>query len=88
MKYEIKYDSHGRLRIRSGKFAFSEGEGYGIVKNLLNRKYVYEAISNHINGSIYIEYDEKYRNLPYVGILKPEILILDGWRISLRSKIR
>ncbi len=78
MKYEIKYDSHGRLRIRSGKFAFSEGEGYGIVKNLLNRKYVYEAISNHINGSIYIEYDEKYRNdiLSYFDSLKKEDLVL------------
>lgn len=58
MKYKIIYDKKGRLRIRCGKFAFAEKEGYGIAALLKKEKSVTEVITCDKNGSVLIQYQD------------------------------
>ena len=58
MKFQVMYDNGSRLRVRSGKWAFTKEEGYGIASLLLNQSFIYEVYTSHRNGSILIYYEE------------------------------
>ncbi len=67
MKYEIVHDSPNRLRIKCGRYAFAEYEGYGISRLISSLDSVTEVISSCENGSLLIKYaDIKER----INILK------------------
>ncbi|WP_407375788.1 heavy metal translocating P-type ATPase [Methanobrevibacter sp.] len=57
MKYKVKYDKGSRIRVRSGQWAFTKEEGYGIASLLLQHDFVHEVYTSHRNGSILIYYD-------------------------------
>ena len=56
MKYQIVYDNQTRLRVRSGKNAFTEYEGYGLSELLLENDFIKDVRTSHRNGSILINY--------------------------------
>lgn len=58
MKYKIVYDKGTRLRVRSGKFAFTKEEGYGLREFLLNYDFIDYVKTAYRNGSILIFYDD------------------------------
>ncbi len=67
MKYQIVYDKPGRLRVRFGKYMFTETQGYGLREMLGKIEGVNHIIANHINGSILAVYEtEEARE----GVLK------------------
>ena len=57
MKYKVMYDKGSRLRVRSGKWAFTKEEGYGIASLLLDQSFIHEVFTSHRNGSILVYYD-------------------------------
>ena len=57
MKYQVMYDKGTRLRVRSGQWAFTKEEGYGLASLLLENDFIYEVYTSHRNGSILIYYD-------------------------------
>lgn len=57
MQYEIVYDKGNRLRLRCGKYAFNEEEGYGIAELLLKKNYIKEVITSYRNGGLLIKYE-------------------------------
>lgn len=76
MKYQVMYDNGSRLRLRSGQWAFTKKEGYGLASLLLNQSFIHEVYTSHRNGSILIYYDEGIEN-------KQKIFdILDGIAID------
>ena len=52
------YDKGTRLRVRSGQWAFTKEEGYGLASLLLENDFIYEVYTSHRNGSILIYYDD------------------------------
>ena len=58
MKYQVMYDKGSRLRVRSGQWAFTKEEGYGLASLLLENDFIYEVYTSHRNGSILIYYDD------------------------------
>ena len=62
MKYQVMYDNGSRLRVRSGQWAFTKEEGYGLASLLLNQSFINEAYTSHRNGSILIYYDGNVEN--------------------------
>ena len=62
MKFQVMYDNGSRLRVRSGKWAFTKEEGYGLASLLLNQSFIYEVYTSHRNGSILIYYEEGIEN--------------------------
>ena len=62
MKYQVMYDSGSRLRVRSGQWAFTQNEGYGLASLLLDESFIHEVYTSHRNGSILIYYDEGIEN--------------------------
>ena len=58
MKYQVMYDNGTRLRVRSGQYAFTKEEGYGIASLLLDYDFIDEVFTSHRNGSILIYYDD------------------------------
>ncbi len=56
------YDNGPRLRVRSGQWAFTKEEGYGIASLLLEHDFIYEVLTSHRNGSIIINYDGSVKN--------------------------
>ena len=62
MKYQVMYDNGFRLRVRSGQWAFTKNEGYGLASLLLNQSFIHEVYTSHRNGSILIYYDEGIEN--------------------------
>lgn len=62
MKYEVIYDKGTRLRVRSGQYAFTKEEGYGISNLLSENDFIKEVLTSHRNGRILIYYkDIKYK---------------------------
>ena len=57
MKFKVMYDKGSRLRTRSGQWAFTKEEGYGIASLLLENDFIYEVYTSDRNGSILIYYD-------------------------------
>ena len=43
------------------------------AKNVVQADYVGKVIPDEFVGGYGLDYDEKYRNLPFVGILSPEV---------------
>ena len=62
MKYQVMYDKGNRLRVRSGQWAFTKKEGYGIASLLLDQDFIYEVFTSHKNGSILVYYEESIEN--------------------------
>ena len=62
MKYQVMYDNGSRLRVRSGQWAFTKKEGYGLASLLLNQRFIQEVFTSHRNGSILIYYDGDAEN--------------------------
>ena len=62
MKYQVMYDNGSRLRIRSGQWAFTKEEGYGLASLLLNQSFIDEVYTSHRNGSVLIYYDGDIEN--------------------------
>lgn len=58
MKFQIIYNSLGRLRIRLGKYSFTKEQGYGLSTLLLELSGVLNVHTNYKNGSILIIYNE------------------------------
>ena len=58
MKYRVMYDKGTRLRVRSGQWAFTKEEGYGLASLLLENDFIHEVYTSHRNGSILIYYDD------------------------------
>ena len=56
MKYRVMYDIGTRLRVRSGQWAFTKEEGYGLASLLLENDFINEVYTSHRNGSILIYY--------------------------------
>ena len=50
------YDKGTRLRVRSGQWAFTKEEGYGLASLLLENNFINEVYTSHRNGSILIYY--------------------------------
>ena len=57
MKYQVMHDSGPRLRVRSGQWAFTKEEGYGLASLLLDYDFIHDVFTSHRNGSITIYYD-------------------------------
>jgi heavy metal translocating P-type ATPase len=62
MWYKIVYNKGNRLRLRSGRYTFTEKEGYGIAELILEKKCVESVITSHINGSIFISFNHDYKD--------------------------
>ena len=62
MKYQVMYDNGNRLRVRSGQWAFTKEEGYGLASLLLNQSFIHEVYTSHRNGSITVYYDGDIEN--------------------------
>ena len=52
------HDKGTRLRVRSGQWAFTKEEGYGLASLLLENDFIHEVYTSHRNGSILIYYDD------------------------------
>ena len=75
MKFQVMYDNGPRLRVRSGQWAFTKEEGYGLASLLLDQSFIYEVYTSHRNGSILIYYEEGSENKEKIfNILKGIIL--------------
>ena len=59
MRYAIRYDQSGRLRLRMGQYAFSKEEGWGIAYLLRQQTGVTQVSTCAQNGSILILYTEE-----------------------------
>ena len=77
MKYEVMYDNGSRLRLRSGQWAFTKNEGYGLASLLLNQSFIHEVHTSHRNGSILIYYDEGIENKQRIFDILDKITIDD-----------
>ena len=62
MKFQVMYDNGSRIRIRSGQWAFTKEEGYGLASLLLNQSFIHEVYTSHRNGSITVYYDGDAEN--------------------------
>jgi heavy metal translocating P-type ATPase len=58
MWYKVVYNKWNMLRLRSGRYSFTEKEGYCIAELLLVKKYVKSVTTSHINGSIFISFNQ------------------------------
>ncbi|MDR3062915.1 MAG: heavy metal translocating P-type ATPase [Methanobrevibacter sp.] len=76
MKYEIVHDFPSRIRVRCGKYAFTEKEGYGLENSLLKFDFVKDITSSYRNGSLLIEYTNTKRNhiLDFINKIRIEDL--------------
>ena len=71
MKFKIVYDKNNILRVRAGKNAFTQKQGYGIARLLTSKKGIKTVKVSSVNGSIYIEYTtKKVKILKYLANLK------------------
>ena len=61
MKYQIVYDQPGRLRLRSGAYAFTEQQGYGLAALLRQNPAVISAEVTYRNGGMLICYQDGCR---------------------------
>lgn len=61
MNIKIVSNLEGRIRLRYGKYAFDEVEGYKISERLMENSFIHKVSTNYINGSILIEFDSDKR---------------------------
>ena len=76
MKYQIIYDQPGRLRLRSGMYAFTEQQGYSLAALLRQNPAVLSVEVTYRNGGILIYYKDGYRDavLQLVSSIKKDAL--------------
>lgn len=76
MKFKIVYDKPGRIRFRSGGFAFGEEMEYAVKNQLVSFPYITKAEVNSENGGILVYYDGEHRDdvINQIAILDPRIL--------------
>ena len=76
MKYQIIYDQPGRLRLRSGMYAFTEQQGYSLAALLRQNPVVLSVEVTYRNGGILIYYKDGYRDavLQLVSSIKKDAL--------------
>ena len=77
MKYQVMYDNGSRLRVRSGQWAFTKEEGYGLASLLLNQSFVHEVFTSHRNGSILIYYEGGIESKNKIFLILDEITMDD-----------
>ncbi|OED29720.1 heavy metal translocating P-type ATPase [Methanosphaera sp. WGK6] len=72
MKFKIVYDNDkDTIRVRAGKSAFTNEEGYGLSKLLSNKKGIKTVKVSAVNGSIYIKYTcDKLKVFKYLSSIK------------------
>ncbi|MFI3324650.1 MAG: heavy metal translocating P-type ATPase [Clostridia bacterium] len=58
MNFKIVCDDSKRLRLRFGKYIITKEQGYGISSLLLGVNGVTKVNTNHVNGSVLIEYEK------------------------------
>ncbi len=77
MNYQIVYDQPGRLRLRSGMYAFTEQQGYGLAALLRQNPAVVSVEVTYRNGGILIYYQDGCREtvLQAVSDLRREDLV-------------
>ena len=71
------YDNGSRLRVRSGQWAFTKEEGYGLASLLLNQSFVHEVFTSHRNGSILIYYEGGIESKNKIFLILDEITMDD-----------
>ena len=71
------YDNGPRLRLRSGQWAFTKREGYGLASLLLDQSFIHEVQTSHRNGSILIYYDEGIENKQKIFDILDEVTMDD-----------
>ena len=71
------YDNGSRLRVRSGQWAFTKKEGYGLASLLLEHDFINEVYTSHRNGSIIIYYDSGDKNKKKIFSILNKITIDD-----------
>lgn len=76
MKFKIVYDKPGRIRFRSGGFAFGEEMECAVKNQLVSFPYITKAEVNSENGGILVYYDGEHRDdvINQISILDPRIL--------------
>ena len=77
MKFQVMYDNGSRLRVRSGQWAFTKEEGYGLASLLLNQSFIHEVYTSHRNGSITVYYDGNIENKQKIFDILKSITIDD-----------
>ena len=77
MKFQVMYDNESRLRVRSGQWAFTKEEGYGLASLLLNQSFIHEVYTSHRNGSITVYYDGNIENKQKIFDILKSITIDD-----------
>lgn len=78
MQFTIVYDNYGRIRLRSGKYAFSVDEAYSIAAHLQKCSFISSVRASYFNGGLLILYDADYRDevLAQVSGMVPGLLPL------------
>lgn len=62
MKFNIICDRPGRLRVRSGRYAFTKEQGYGLEELLCGIEGVSSVCANSANGGVLVLYDNNARD--------------------------
>lgn len=62
MWYKVVYNKENRLRLRSGRYAFTKKEGYCIAELILEKTYIKSVTTSHINGSIFISFNQNEKD--------------------------
>ncbi len=60
MRYRVIKDLPGYLRVRYGRYAFADDEGYGIAERLCRVLGVVDVRTAPANGSVLVKYDTNY----------------------------
>ena len=60
MRYRVIKDLPGYLRVRYGRYAFADEEGYGIAEQLCRVLGVVDVRTAPANGSVLVKYDTNY----------------------------
>ncbi len=77
MKYQVMYDNGSRIRVRSGQWAFTKEEGYGLASLLLNQSFIHEVYTSHRNGSITVYYEGDIENRQRIFDILNDITLED-----------
>ena len=92
MKFKVMYDNGSRLRVRSGQWAFTKKEGYGLASLLLEQDFIHEVFTSHRNGSILIYYDGSPENKQKIfnilsGITLEDLFEAEPTQVQLSKEI-
>lgn len=60
--FKIVHEIDGRLRVRFGQYAFTNGQATILKSDFLNLEYVRYVEAHYKNGSLLLVFDENYKN--------------------------